>query len=110
VNYGNIASQLVQRGVPTSVSATIADKVAAAGARASQLPLSGRLPLHPAALHQAINQSFVDALHGSFLISGVGLIAAAVLVACCFCWSKNATSTSVEAAEAGVLTGASAQS
>ena len=59
----NITSQLTQRGVPASISATIANKIAAAGAQASQIPLSGRLPLTQAALHQAINQAFMDALH-----------------------------------------------
>jgi EmrB/QacA subfamily drug resistance transporter len=78
---GNIASQLAQRGVPARLGATIASKIAAAGAQASQVQLSGRLPLPPAVLHQAINQAFVDALHGSFLIAGVGLLVAALLVA-----------------------------
>jgi hypothetical protein len=78
---GNIASQLAQRGVPARLGATIASKIAAAGAQASQVQLSGRLPLPPAVLHQAINQAFVDALHGSFLIAGIGLLVAAVLVA-----------------------------
>ena len=77
----NIASQLTQAGVPASLGATIASKIATAGAQASQVSLPGRLPLPPAALHQAINQAFVDALHGTFLIAGVGLLVAALLVA-----------------------------
>jgi MFS family permease len=96
---GNIASQLTQRGVPASISATIANKIAAAGAQASQIPLSGRLPLPRAALHQAINQAFVDALHGSFLIAGI-----AVLVA--FLFQQRAPRTSGAPAEADVMTGA----
>ncbi len=101
---GNITSQLTQRGVPASISATIANKIAAAGAQASQAPLSGRLPLPPAALHQAINQAFVDALHGSFLIAGIVLLAAAVLVAFLLQQKRPATRTGVEAAEAQVTT------
>jgi hypothetical protein len=104
---GNIASQLTQRGVPASISATIANKIAAAGAQASQIPLSGRLPLPPAALHQAINQAFVDALHGSFLIAGIAVLAVAVLVA--FLFQQRAPRTSGAPAEADVMTGASAQ-
>jgi len=105
---GNITSQLTQRGVPGPIGATIANKIAAAGAQASQVHLSGRLPLPPAALHQAINQAFVDALHGSFLISGIAFLAAAVLVAFLF-QRQRAPSTSGAPADAGVLTGASAQ-
>src|SRR5260370_1193434 len=56
---GNITSQLTQRGVPGPIGATIANKIAAAGAQASQVYLPGRLPLPPAALHQAINQAFL---------------------------------------------------
>jgi EmrB/QacA subfamily drug resistance transporter len=81
---GNIASQLAQRGVPGPLGATIASKIATAGAQASRVSLPGRLPLPPAVLHQAINQAFVDALHGSFLIAGVGLLVAALLVAFLF--------------------------
>ena len=77
----NIASQLAQRGVPGPIGATIASRIATAGAQASQVPLPGRLPLPPAVLHQAINQAFVDALHGSFLIAGITMLAAAVLMA-----------------------------
>src|SRR5262249_14504746 len=78
---GNIASQLTQRGVPGAVSATIANKIAAAGANASQAPLPKHLPISPTTLHQAISQAFVDSLHGSFLISGIVVIAAGLLVA-----------------------------
>ena len=78
---GNIASQLTQRGLPASISATIANKIASAGAGTSQALTSGRLPLPPAVLHQAINQAFVDALHVTFLISAIALLATALLVA-----------------------------
>jgi EmrB/QacA subfamily drug resistance transporter len=103
----NIAAQLAQRGVPGPLGAAIASKIASAGAQASQVQLPGRLPLPPAALHQAINQAFVDALHGSFLIAGLALLVAAVLVA--FLLQQRAPKTSGVPAEAGVLTAASAQ-
>jgi DHA2 family methylenomycin A resistance protein-like MFS transporter len=105
---GNISSQLNQRGVPASISASIANKIAAAGAQASQVPLPRGLPLPQAALHQAINQAFVDTLHGAFLIAGIAMFAAALLVAFLF-QQQRATSSSGAPAAAGVLTGASAQ-
>jgi len=77
----NIASQLTQRGVPGPLGATIARKIGSLGAQASHLPLSGKTLLSPFALHQAITQAFVDALHGSFLIAGVAVLATALLVA-----------------------------
>ena len=105
----NIASQLTQVGVPARLGATIASRIAAAGAQASQVPLPGRLPLPPAALHQAINQAFVDALHVPFLITGIIMLVTAVLVAI-FLWQKQpATEISVAPAGARILTGASAQ-
>ncbi len=76
----NIASQLTQLSVPGSTSAAIASKIAGAGAQASQVHLAGRLPLPPTVLHQAIGQAFVDALHRSFLISGICLLTTALLV------------------------------
>jgi EmrB/QacA subfamily drug resistance transporter len=105
----NIASQLTQRGVPGPLGTTIASKIASAGAQASQVPLPGQLPLPPSALHQAINQAFVDTLHGSFLIAGITMLVTAVLVAFLLQQKQQAQSTSVEAADEGVLTGASAQ-
>ncbi|HEX6556977.1 MAG TPA: MFS transporter [Ktedonobacteraceae bacterium] len=77
----NIISQLTQAGVPARLGTAIADRIAAAGAQASQVRLAGRLPLPPATLHQAINQAFVDALHVSFLIVGICMLVTAVLVA-----------------------------
>ncbi len=101
---GNIASQLTQRGVPRSISATIANKLAGAGAQASQVHLSGRLPLP----HAALQQAFVDALHGSFLISGTALLAAALLVAFLLQQKQRSTSTSGEPTDSHVTTVASA--
>lgn len=77
---GNIASQLTGRGLPASVSATIAQKIAAAGAGARLTPQSGHLSLSPAILHQAISQAFVNTLHGAFLIATIGLLITALLV------------------------------
>jgi len=77
---GNIVSQLIQRGVSGSGSATIASKIASAGAQASRVPLSGRLPISAEVMHQAIVQAFVDALHGSFLISAACMIVTALMV------------------------------
>jgi DHA2 family methylenomycin A resistance protein-like MFS transporter len=85
---GNIASRLTQAGVPGPLGATIAERIASAGAQASQLALHGHLPLSPTALHQAINQAFVDALHGSFLIGGIIMLVTAVLVALLL-WQKR---------------------
>ncbi|HLQ28511.1 MAG TPA: hypothetical protein VK140_04645 [Ktedonobacteraceae bacterium] len=91
--------------MPGPLGAAIASKIATAGAQASQVSLPGRLPLPPAVLHQAINQAFVDALHGSYLIAGVGLLVAALLVAFLF---QRAPRTSVAPADAQVTTAASA--
>jgi DHA2 family methylenomycin A resistance protein-like MFS transporter len=78
---GNILSQLVQRGVPTATSAAIARKVASAGAQASKVALPEHLPFSPAVLHQVLNQAFVDAIHGAFLVSAVCMIVTALLFA-----------------------------
>ncbi|GLV53910.1 MFS transporter [Dictyobacter sp. S3.2.2.5] len=78
----NIVSQLVQRGVPKSTSASIASKIASAGAQAARSAALKKLqlPLSPAELHQAINQAFVDSLHGAFLIAAICMLVTAVLV------------------------------
>ena len=100
----NIPSQLIQRGIPASVSAAIANKVAADGAGASQSAGSGQLPISPAQLHLAINQAFVDALHGMFLISGIALLVVALLSLLLL--QQARTSTSKESVEAPVVVGA----
>ena len=104
----NIAFQLAQRGVLGPISTIIASKNSGAGAQASQIPLSGRLPLSQASLHQAIGQAFVDALHGSFLISGIALLVTALLVLFLFPSKQRVMRTSIESAEELVTTGASA--
>jgi EmrB/QacA subfamily drug resistance transporter len=101
---GNIVSQLAQRGVARPVGATVASKIASAGAQASQVPMSGRLPLSPAAMHQAIGQAFVDALHGSFLISGIALLATALLVMLFFPQKQRASTVSANPTEGHATT------
>lgn len=81
---GNIIAQLTQRGISSQVSTSIAQQVALAGAQASHLSLPARLPMSSVALHQALNQAFVDSLRGSFLISSALLLLAALLVAVAF--------------------------
>lgn len=98
----NIVSQLIGRGVPASVSAAIANKIAAAGAQASQSALSGQLPIPPTALHQALNQAFVDSLHGMFIISSMAILVAALLAAVFL--RQTRTETGREAADAPVTT------
>jgi EmrB/QacA subfamily drug resistance transporter len=105
----NIVSQLAQRGVPGPIGATIASKIASDGAQASQISLPGLLPLPPAALHQAINQAFVDALHGSFLIAGIIMLVTAVLVAFLMQQKQPATKTSVAPIDAQALTSVDVQ-
>ena len=94
---GNIAAQLIQRGVPASVGATVAKKVAAAGAQASQTSLSSQPSLSPTVVHQAMNQAFVNSLHGPFLISSVCLLAIAVLVA--FTFKQGRIDTSADSVD-----------
>ena len=98
----NITSQLTQAGVPASLGATIASKIAGAGAQASQVQLAGGLPLPAAALHQAVNQAFVDALHGSYLIVAIALLVVAVLAA--FMMQQRATSASGEQPDSPMTT------
>lgn len=103
---GNIASQLAQRGVPRPLSTTIASKIASAGAQASQVHLSERLPLSQALLHQALGQAFVDALHGAFLISAIAMLITALLVLLIFPSKQRITTTSIASADLSVPTAA----
>jgi hypothetical protein len=92
----NIASQLTEAGVPAPLDAAIASKIGSFGAQASQVRLTGRLPLPPAALHQAINRAFVDALHGSYFIAAIAILAITLLVAFWLQQKQPATRMSVE--------------
>ena len=56
------------------------------------------LPISPLALHQAINQAFVDTLHGTFLISAIALVVTALLVAFLLQQKQRQIGTSVETA------------
>jgi DHA2 family methylenomycin A resistance protein-like MFS transporter len=104
----NIAAQLTQRGIPGQLSATIAQKLAGAGSQASRIPLPAHLQLSQVALRQALGQAFVDALHGSFLISGIALLVTALLVALFLQQKQPATRTSVAPASVPVAAGAGA--
>jgi MFS family permease len=81
---GNIVTQLTQRGISAATSTQVAQTVAAAGAQANHTSLPVQLPLAASSLQQAFNQAFVDALHSSFLVSSLLLIAAALLVGLAF--------------------------
>jgi EmrB/QacA subfamily drug resistance transporter len=78
----NIVTQLTQLGMPVASATRIASRIASAGAQAIhiRIPLPPQFPLPLAAVHQAIALAFVDSLHGTFIISSVGLFAAAILV------------------------------
>jgi EmrB/QacA subfamily drug resistance transporter len=106
----NIVSQLVQRGVPSAASAAIASTVASAGAQASQIPLTGKLPVSPEILHQIIELSFVDALHESFLITGIVLFVTSLLVIILFPRKKRSTEKSVAPTDSRVADGELAES
>src|SRR5262249_5285832 len=93
---GNIASKLAQQGVPKPISTTIADKIASAGPRASQLLSGGPLPLPPAVLRQTIGQAFVDAMKQTFLISTVALLTMALLIALLFRQKRHSSHPSPE--------------
>lgn len=99
---GNIASQLTGRGLPQTMSATIAQKVASAGAGAGQA-IQGHLALSQVALQQAVDQAFTDTLHGTFLISAVGLLITAALVASLLWAQSSATKKTEASAEASPI-------
>jgi DHA2 family methylenomycin A resistance protein-like MFS transporter len=87
---GNIITQLGQHGVPATLGTRIA-QVARSGAQASHTALVGHLSLSPLLLHQILNQAFVDALHSAFLLCGICLFAAMLLVALAFKQPQPAT-------------------
>lgn len=75
----NLASKLGGLHIPAGVRTTIATTIASAGASARQIHLSEQLPIPTTALHTVLGQSFTDALHASFVISGVALLCVALL-------------------------------
>lgn len=78
---GNLANGLTGLHVPASLSQTLANTIATAGANAGGLHLSRRLPFSTTALHSLIGQSFTDALHPSFVTSAVALLCVSALAA-----------------------------
>lgn len=89
----NLASSLTNLHVPALVSEALGNTIAAAGAGAGQLHLSGTLPFSRAALHDVIGQSFTDALHPTFVISAVALLLAAILAAALLGRERHTTAT-----------------
>ena len=96
---GHISSQLTQRGVPSSISTTIADKVAAAGANAAKIPLPKHFPISQLVLHQTINQAFVDSIKEAWLIIGIAMVVTAFLSLALLQGRKPATDTNLRFAE-----------
>jgi DHA2 family methylenomycin A resistance protein-like MFS transporter len=77
----NLASNFTGLHIPAHLGDTLANAIATAGADAGQLHLATRLPLAVSALRGIIGQSFTEALHPSFVISGVALLVVAALAA-----------------------------
>ncbi len=75
----NLASSLTARHVPSTLSDTIANTIATAGAAAGRLHLSSALPFPRSALRGLIGQAFTGALHPSFVISAVALLITSAL-------------------------------
>ncbi len=75
----NIASSLTGVGVSASVSGKIANAVASAGTQASNIRFPGRLPVSAQMVHTLLNQSFTDAVHAAFIVSGIALLCAGAL-------------------------------
>ncbi len=69
------------------------------------LPLPKHLPIAPLALHQAINQAFVDSIKAVFILVGIAMLVSALLAVFLLVGQKrSATETGVELAEAPVTT------
>ena len=63
------------------------------------------LPISPLALHQAINQAFVDSIKAAFILVGIAMLVSALLAVFLLVGQKRyATETGVELAEAPVTT------
>lgn len=89
---GNIIAQFNQHGVPAALSAAVAPTLASIGAQANRNPIVGHLPLSLATLYQTLSQAFVDALHSAFLICGLCLFGAMLLVTLAFNQRRNPAS------------------
>lgn len=77
----HIADSLTRAGIPASMSDRIAAALASAGTQASKLRFPRRLPISAQAVHALLSQSFTDALHGAFIVSGIALLCAGLLSA-----------------------------
>jgi DHA2 family methylenomycin A resistance protein-like MFS transporter len=75
----NIANQLAELHLPARLSDTLASAIAGAGAGAGQLHSLTHVPVSSTALHRLVGQSFINALHPTFVISGVALLVVALL-------------------------------
>lgn len=77
----SIASNLTEVGIPAFISSNIGNAIASAGTQASKVHFSGRLPIPAPVVHALINQSFTDAVHSAFIVSGTALLCAGLLFA-----------------------------
>jgi fucose permease len=91
----NIVARLTQQGFPEATSATMATTLASSGTLASHVPQQQHLAL----TRTVLNQAFVDALHGAFLIAGLGLLAIAVLVVFLLYQKQDQTHKTAEQSE-----------
>lgn len=91
----NLTTSLIRLHVPVGISNTIATTIASAGAGAGQIHLSARLPIPVSALHAVLGASFTEALHASFVTSGVALLCVALLAATLLRQARPAASTQV---------------
>jgi DHA2 family methylenomycin A resistance protein-like MFS transporter len=82
---GRLTAGLVTLGVPQRVSSQIANTVASAGAsaggRIAPLLRARHVRLAPASVHSVIGHAFAQALHPSFVVSGIAVLCVAVLSA-----------------------------
>lgn len=90
---GNIMTRLSQHGVPAALSVSLAPQIAKMGAQANQNPGVGHVPLPLATLHQVLSQAFVDALHSAFLICGLCLFSAMLLMTLAFKQQRGSPSS-----------------
>ncbi|HEV2461904.1 MAG TPA: MFS transporter, partial [Ktedonobacterales bacterium] len=106
----NLASKLETRHVPAPLSSSIANSIATAGANAGAalLQVPGRPPFPGSVLREMIGQSFAEALHPSFVTSGIALLGVALLAAALLgrgghITTQSAPSSEQEASPAAIL-------
>jgi hypothetical protein len=80
-----LTSGLIGLGVPATVSGQVASVAASSGASAgasiASLLRQARVPVTPTAVHEVVGHAFAQALHPGFIITGVLLLAMALLSA-----------------------------